>query len=218
MRVQLNDSKTSAWQVQGRLSGFAAWWVESTVKHQRSEMYKAGCQFSQFDQLKLLWNICRRRGTRYAVSFCTLTVLNCCKTSALGDVPARLPCETSALGDVPARLSCETSALGDVPARLSCKTSALGGVQSVLWAFHKWMCVQLIIKTLALGDVQARLAVFVKVDESSITVKTSAFQVVQSRLSAVFVEVNEVRWSKCSSHHGTVTTGLKKSSCSGESV
>ena len=179
MRVQLNDSKTSAWQVQGRLSGFAAWWVESTVKHQRSEMYKAGCQFSQFDQLKLLWNICRRRGTRYAVSFCTLTVLNCCKTSALGDVPARLPCETSALGDV--------------PARLSCKTSALGGVQSMLWAFHKWMCVQLIIKTLALGDVQARLAVFVKVDESSITVKTSAFQVVQSRLSAVFVEVNEVR-------------------------
>ena len=204
MRVQLNDSKTSAWQVQGRLSGFAAWWVESTVKHQRSEMYKAGCQFSQFDQLKLLWNICRRRGTRYAVSFCTLTVLNCCKTSALGDVPARL--------------SCETSALGDVPARLSCKTSALGGVQSMLWAFHKWMYVQLIIKTLALGDVQARLAVFVKVDESSITVKTSAFQVVQSRLSAVFVEVNEVRWSKCSSHHGTVTTGLKKSSCSGESV
>ena len=207
MRVQLNDSKTSAWQVQGRLSGFAAWWVESTVKHQRSEMYKAGCQFSQFDQLKLLWNICRRRGTRYAVSFCTLTVLNCCKTSALGDVPARLSCETSALGDVPARLSCETaalgdvparlscetSALGDVPARLSCKTSALGGVQSMLWAFHKWMCVQLIIKTLALGDVQARLAVFVKVDESSITVKTSAFQVVQSRLSAVFVEVNEVR-------------------------
>ena len=63
----------------------------------------------------------------------------------------------------------------------------------MLWAFHKWMCVQLIIKTLALGDVQARLAVFVKVDESSITVKTSAFQVVQSRLLAVFVEVNEVR-------------------------